>query len=175
MLYTLLDKKIDEEIRADPQARVNRGDAVWETLRSARLWRDQNEPRLGVFAVLADWDADTLPSNSLEYRTLCGTFKVIQVEEVVPEWVKEMGGRIAQNAWDENLLDDGYINPDYATPEQELVYYGKHKDEVMFKLRCLISLVVFEELELRRLHSTERDEDGRQDGSSGDTTIRRDP
>lgn len=171
MLYTVLDKKEDRRIRRESQAASGRGDRVWKTLRDARLWRDRREPRRGVFGVLADWDTDTLEVGE-EFRSLNGSFKIVQIEEVIPEWIRGVSRSIAQGAWDDSLLDDGYINPDHATPEQEEVYYTKHKEEVLFQLRCLVSLAFYEELEIRGLlEGEQRRGDERQDGSKSDSAI----
>ena len=149
MLYTVIDKKFDEDIRIDPQASVRRGAYVWNKLREARIWRDENAPDKGLFGVLAEWDKDTNVSEDGGFRLLSGTFKAVQLEEVLPDWVRRMSAEISEVAFKEGILDEGCINPDYATPEQEQVYYRKHRDEVMFQLRCLVSLTVFEELEHR--------------------------
>jgi len=149
MLYTVLDKKKSREIRTDSQASVSRGDKVWKTLREARAWRDHHEHHKGVFAVLADWGSEVEAVPGETYGILLTVFKVVQLEEIVPNWIRDMSSRIAEGAFRESLLDDGYINPDYATPEQEETYYSKHRDDVMFQLRCLTSLSVFEELEIR--------------------------
>lgn len=173
MLYVVLDKTFDKKIRTDPQASVGRGELVWRTLREARLWRDQNAPQKGVFAVLAEWGTDTKLLDD-KSRILSETFKVIQVEEVLPEWLREASSRIADAAREIGILDDGYINPDYVTPEQEEVFYAKHRDEVMFQLRCLISLSVFEELEHRERENEarkERCENEQQDDGGDDRPI----
>jgi hypothetical protein len=175
MLYTVLDKKRSREIRTDSQANVSRGDRVWKTLREARTWRDQHEHSKGVFAVLADWDSEVKPVPGEKYGVLLSVFKVVQLEEIVPTWIKDMSSRIAEGASHESLLDDGYINPDYATPEQEEVYYSKHRDEIMFQLRCLTSLAVFEELEIQGMIWDEkkqrREDDGRQDCASSNPDL----
>ena len=177
MVYTVLPKKKDRQIRSDPQSSVGRGDRVWRTLKEARTWRDRNEPRMGVFGVLAGWGVDTVPSDTGAYHTLSDTFKIIQIEEILPRWIKDATKRVVQDAWEEGRLDGGYINPDHVTPEQEEVYYEKHRDEVMFMLRCLISLSVFEELEVLGLlePQEERGHGERPDTSEDDTSIFRYP
>jgi hypothetical protein len=175
MLYTVLNKREDKHIRTESQACVRRGDRVWRTYREARIWRDRNEPRMGIFGVLADWGADTQEDGNEPFRTLREHFKIVQIEEVIPVWIKDISREIVENARDDNLLDDGYINPDHATPEQEEVYYAKHRDEVMFQLRCLVSLAVYEALETRgMLTEKERRGDERQDGGSSDGALFRD-
>lgn len=149
MLYTVIDKTFDEDIRNDPQASVRRGAYVWNKLRDARLWRDANAPDKGLFGVLAEWDRDTKVSGDESFRLLSGTFKAVQLEEAFPDWLRKMSAEISAVAFRAGILDEGCINPDYVTPEQEQVYYQKHRDEVMFQLRCLVSLSVYEELEHR--------------------------
>ena len=170
MIYAILEKKQDECIRKESQACVRRGSPVWRTFREARIWRDSNDSDKGIFVVLADWEEDTELSDSPDYRILCDVFKLIQVEGVIPEWIKAISKKVAEEAWDEGLLEEGFINPDYATPEQELVYYDKHRDEVMFQIRCLTSLAIFEELESQGFLDARNERRGneRQDSGSSD-------
>lgn len=171
MLYTVLGKDKERDIRLNSQFHACRGDRVWKTLREARLWRDHNEPAMGVFGVLACWETDTKIIEGKNYRFLKEIFKVVHLTEAIPGWLKDVIQKIVKNSYESDLLDKGFINPDYVTPEQEATYYEKHRDEVMFQLRCLITLSIFEELEVLGLAGKERGKYERQDTSGNDTDI----
>lgn len=176
MLYTLLKKTRTRMIQDDPEDHVGRGDFVWRTFKEARQWRDEHDPHKGIFAVLAEWEKDTHVIEGKPYRAVCEPFKLLQIDDAVPAWIFSVGETIAQTAWTEGFLDNGYINPDYATPEQESQYYKKHREEIVFKMRCMIALKFYEELEYTGMlprqewRSTDGERrDDRRDGAVSDT------
>jgi len=153
MLYTVAPKSRIEDILKDSQACAHRGDKVWKTLKDAREWRSNHRPREGIFVVIAD-SKDVVQSPGESYGELTDSFKLLHLEDMFPEWLCEVSAQIAEEAFDSGILDDGYLNPDYTTTEQQDVYYHKHSDEVKFMLRCMISVGLFERLEtLGRLPS----------------------
>jgi hypothetical protein len=149
MVYTILKKTRTRLIQSNPEEHVSRGDFVWKTLREAREWRDIHEKNNGIFAVLADWDRDTSVVEGKGYRVVGEPFKLLDLESVIPEWLIRICSETVETAWKEGLLEEGYINPAYATPEQESMFYAKRKDDILFQLRCMMALKLYEELEHR--------------------------
>jgi hypothetical protein len=147
MLYTLGHKSRYEYVLYDTQASAGIGDLVWESLRVARTWRDTHKPKMGIFGLLADWDEDTSVVEGEPYRKLTDSFKLVSLRDLFPEWLNRLSSRVAEEAWEAGLMDSGQINPDFITPEEEEKFYNNKRDEVTFRLKAMVSMVMFEELE----------------------------
>jgi len=146
-MYVVLSRQEYRRIKNDPEASVSRGTRVWRSFREAKKWRRLNVPDGEVYAIYAgNGDAE---ENGLGQLVTKDVFKLCFVSDVIPKWLWEVARRVAAEADREEMLDSGYINPDYTTPEQQEEFYRTHTREIRDKLASMIAIAMFEEIEAR--------------------------